>query len=357
MIRNSKSEIPNRNPRNSEISDLIRQEAGRLGFFKTGITSACPPPNSEHFTSWIKEGFHGEMRYMERQAPKRLDPSMILPGVRSLVLVAMNYYAGDAPEHGILKGQIGRYAWGNDYHEIVTPRLKRLLAFIRTLAPSTEGICYVDTGPVLEKSWAALSALGWMGKHTNMITREQGSWFVLGTVLLNLDLEYDTPEKDHCGNCRRCIESCPTGAIVAPYVLDARRCISYLTIESRGSIPEHLRPLIGNRIFGCDECQNVCPWNRFAEVTAEEAFEPRTENILPDLIPLVQMTEEQFKRKFQGSPIWRAKRDGLVRNAAVALGNSGSREAIPALEQALRDASPAVRAHAEWALNRINRKE
>jgi epoxyqueuosine reductase len=353
MIRNSKFEIRDRCSRTSEISVRIREEARCLGFFKTGIAPARPLPHPDRFTTWVKEGFHGEMRYMERQALKRLDPALVFPDVRSLVLVAMNYYTGKTAGTDSLRGRISRYAWGNDYHEMVHKRLEQLLEFIRTMDASAQGLCYVDTGPVLEKVWAAQTTLGWMGKHTNLITREQGSWFFLGTILLNLDLEYDIPEKAYCGNCRRCIDACPTGAIVAPYVLDARRCISYLTIESRGPIPAPLRPLIGNRICGCDECQEVCPWNRFSIITSEKAFEPRKESVIPDLAPLVSLTEAQFSGRFEGSAVSRAKRDGFVRNVVIALGNSGSSAAQPALEQALLDSSPMVREHAEWALKRI----
>jgi epoxyqueuosine reductase len=353
MIRNSKSEIREGRSHISEISFRIREEARRLGFFKTGITPARPLPHSERFTSWVKEGFHGEMRYLERQSSKRINPMLVFPDVRSLVLLAMNYYAPGAHATGPLYGKISRYAWGSDYHEIVRSRLERLLAYIRTLDPSTEGICYADTGPVMEKVWGAQTALGWMGKHTNLITREKGSWFFLGTILLNIDLEFDAPEKDYCGECHRCIDACPTKAIVAPYVLDARRCISYVTIELRGSIPDHLRSLIGNRIYGCDECQEVCPWNRFAVPTVEKKFEPRRESLLPELAHLVDMTEEQFRKRFEGSAILRTKRDGFARNAVIALGNSGSSEAIPALKRALLDPSPVVRNHAEWALKKI----
>jgi epoxyqueuosine reductase len=356
MIRNSKCEIRSGHSSISEITACIRREAHHLGFFKTGITPARPLPHPERFNSWIEAGFHGEMRYMERQASKRLNPTQVSSNVRSLVIVAMNYHTGDTLRSEPLKGKISRYARGNDYHGIVKGRLEQLLKIIQTLKPSAQGLCYVDTGPVMEKVWGAQSALGWMGKHTNLITREHGSWFFLGTILLDFDLEYDLPARDYCGECRRCIDACPTRAIVAPYVLDTRRCISYLTIELRGSIPDHLGSLIGNRIYGCDECQEVCPWNRFAVDTAEEALKPWSENLLPDLLSLVHMTKEEFKRRFENSAILRATRDGFVRNVVVALGNSGSSKAIPALRQALLDPSPMVRMHAEWALRDLKDK-
>jgi epoxyqueuosine reductase len=356
MIQHSNPNIRSVHSHTSQITTLIRQEAHRLGFFKTGIAPARQLPHSERFNSWIKNGFHGEMRYMERRAAKRLDPAKVLSGARSLVVVAMKYCSGSAFMAEPLKGFISRYAWGDDYHGIVKTRLEQLLEFIRVLVPSVNGLCYVDTGPLMEKVWGAQTAIGWMGKHTNLITREQGSWFFLGTILLDIDLECDTPEKDFCGRCRRCIDACPTGAIVAPYVLDARRCVSYLTIELRGSIPEQLRSQIGNRIYGCDECQEVCPWNKFAVDVSAEALKPRSENLRPDLVQLVHLTKAQFEKRFEGSAILRATRDGFVRNVAVALGNSGAHQAIPALRQALLDSSPLVRMHAEWAIRNIKNR-
>ncbi len=343
--------------RNSEITSRIREEARRLGFFKMGVTSARPLPDSQHFEAWLNQGFHGEMRYMERQSSKRLNPSLAFAGARSLLVFAMNYHKGVVLSDHALQGRISRYALGGDYHITIKSRLEQLLQFIQSREPSAQGLCYVDTGPVMEKVWGAQTSLGWLGKHTNLIAREQGSWFFVGVILLNLDLEFDAPEKDYCGKCRRCIHACPTGAIIAPYVLDARLCISYLTIELRGPIPEHLRPLIGNRIYGCDDCQEVCPWNRFAVISSEQDFNPEKENLMPDLAPLVHMTAREFKSRFKGSPILRATRDGFVRNVVVALGNSGKREAIPVLSEALQDSSPLVRSHAAWALKRITNDE
>ena len=337
----------------SQMSSRIREEARRLGFFKTGITSARPLPQHKHLESWVREGMHGEMRYLERQLPKRMDPGLVLADARSLLVLAMNYHTGHTLASQPLKGKISRYAWGDDYHITIKNRLEQLLNFIKKQESSAQGLCYVDTGPVMEKIWGAETALGWMGKHTNLITRDRGSWFFLGVILLNLVLEYDAPERNYCGKCNRCLQVCPTGAIVTPYVLDARLCISYLTIELRGSIPPHLRPLVGNRIYGCDDCQEVCPWNRFAVKTSEKVFNPREENSTPDLLSLVRMTPAEFQRRFMSSPILRVTRDRFVRNVVVALGNSGKSEAIPALREALHDSSPVVRAHAQWALERI----
>jgi epoxyqueuosine reductase len=337
----------------SALSACIREEALKLGFFKMGISSARPLSDEGHFTDWLKCGLHGEMRYLERQAIKRRDPGLVLSNVRSILVFALNYYSGYELNDAPLKGKISRYAWGDDYHSIVKNRLEKLLEFIRSCEPLARGLCYVDTGPVMEKIWGAQSALGWMGKHTNLITRDCGSWYFIGIILLDIELEYDSKEKDFCGSCRRCLRACPTGAIVHPYVLDARRCISYLTIELRGPIPRHLRPSIGNRIYGCDDCQEVCPWNRFAIRTPEKGFYPREGNWLPDLVPLVRISAREFKNRFENSPILRAARDGFVRNVVIALGNSGKEDAVPAIEEAFCDASPLVRAHAAWALGQF----
>jgi epoxyqueuosine reductase len=336
-----------------QLNSRIREEALRLGFFNVGFAPALPLPDGGHFTEWLGKQFHGEMRYMERRVEKRLDPRMVLSNVRSLLVLAMNYYTGEAVSDAPMKGRISRYGWGDDYHLVLGNRLEMLLRFIQTLAPSAHGIWYADTGPVMEKAWGARTAVGWIGKNTNLISRGLGSWFFVGVILLDIELEYDSKTKDFCGKCQRCLESCPTGAIVAPYVLDARRCISYLTIEFRGVIPRSLRPQLGNRIFGCDACQEVCPWNRFAIETPAREFYAMKETLMPDLTALVDISQDEFRQWFKNSPIRRATRDGFVRNVAVALGNTGRSEAVPPLERALQDASPLVRAHAAWALGRI----
>jgi epoxyqueuosine reductase len=337
----------------SALSFRIRDEALRLGFFRIGIAPAGPLPHGTLFSKWLQKGFHGEMRYLERQAPKRQNPDRVLANARSLLILAQNYYTGSRPQDSLLKGRISRYAWGVDYHTVIRDRLEKLLEFIQSVVPSAQGRCYVDTGPVMEKTWGAQTELGWVGKHTNLISKKRGSWFFIGVILLDTELEYDVPAKGHCGNCLRCIQSCPTGAIVAPYVLDARLCISYLTIESRGSIPRSLRSLIGNRIYGCDDCQEVCPWNRFAVATEEKSFYPREGILAPDLISMAQISSEDFSNRFKNSSIRRIARSGFVRNVVVALGNSGAPEVVPALEEAFKDASPLVRSHAAWSLGRI----
>ena len=335
------------------LTQRIRDAARCLGFFRTGVAKPGPLPWQEKFDTWLGQGMHGEMGYIERQAAKRSDPSLVLENVHSILVMPMNYYWGGAPGEGPLSGRISRYGWGEDYHRLLTGRMKALLTYIQSEEPSTRGLYYADTGPVMEKTWGAHSALGWLGKHSNLISRERGSWFFLGVMLLTCQLEYDLPEKDRCGTCTRCLMACPTGAIVAPYVVDARLCISYLTIELRGIIPRHLRAMMGNRIFGCDDCQDVCPWNRFAVPTSEPAFQPCETNPVPELTELASLTAGEFAARFRNRPILRAKRDGFVRNVVVALGNSHRPEAVPALTKALRDKSALVRGHAAWALGEI----
>ncbi len=341
----------------SRLKALIREEARRLGFFKIGVVPAGPLPQAWRFTRWLDAGMHGEMRYMERQADMRRNPALVLPDLRSILVLAMNYHTGQTRSRGSSSAVISRYAWGEDYHHIVGERLRSLRDFICARLPGTEGLHYVDTGPVMEKVWGAESGLGWIGKHSNLITRERGSWFFIGVILLNVELECDPPGNNYCGTCVRCLRACPTGAIVTPYVVDARLCISYLTIEHRGSIPLSLRRLIGNRIFGCDDCQEVCPWNRFAIEASTGGFRCRAENLMPDLASLVAITSEEFRHRFAGTAIQRVGRSGFVRNVAVALGNSSLRTAVGALSVAMGDPSALVRAHAAWALGNIGTVE
>ncbi len=337
----------------SSLSSSIREEALRLGFFKVGIAPTDPRPDGATFKKWLQAGMHGTMGYLQHQELKRLNPSLVLPNARSIVVLAMNYYPGRAPMNSPLRGRISRYAWGYDYHVVLRQRLERLLDFIKKQHPPVQGLCYVDTGPVMEKLWARRTSIGWMGKHTIMVTRERGSWFFLGVILLDLELEYDLQSKDFCGTCTRCLSSCPTGAIVAPYVVDARLCLSYLTVEYRGVIPRALRPLMGNRIFGCDDCQEACPWNRFAVRTTEEELLPEVQDAAFDLLQLGSMGPSEFEEKYRNRPIRRVTRDAWVRNVVIALGNSKSGEAVPVLGKALRDPSPLVRIHAAWALGNI----
>jgi epoxyqueuosine reductase len=335
-----------------ELTAGIREEASRLGFLKLGIAPAGPLPDGERFMQWLGEGRHGAIGYLERQAPKRLNPALVLKGARSILILAQNYYSDRPPSDLALKGRISRYAWGDDYHPTLKTRLGELLSRIRKMEPAVQGVCYADTGPIMEKVWGAQTSLGWMGKNTLLISQECGSWFFTGVILINIELEYDFKALDHCGQCKLCLQSCPSGAIIAPYILDTRLCISHLS-QSHGPIARPLRPVMGNRIFGCDACQEVCPWNRCAPETAEKGFHPREENLAPDLKSLAGISADEFRERFKNSPVGQATRDVIVRNVMVALGNSRSLSAIPILEKALADVSPMVRAHAAWALGQI----
>jgi epoxyqueuosine reductase len=330
------------------LTARIRAEARALGFFRAGIARAGETPRGGDLREWLGRGFHSDMRYLERRQAERLDPRLVLPGARSVIVAAMEFPAPPLPGRAPLRGRIARYALGDDYHTVVGRRLARLLDFIQKEVPSARGKGYVDSGPVMEKAWGAQSGLGWIGKHSLLVTRERGSWCNLGVLLVDLELEADAPAEDGCGDCARCVGACPTGAIVAPRVLDARRCISYLTVELRGVIPRALRPLLGDRVFGCDTCQEACPWSPpgvpAGGPAEKEGF---------DLPALAALTTEGFAARFGSSPIQRIGRDGLVRNAVVALGNSGDPGAVGPLGEALRDRSALVRAHAAWALGRL----
>jgi epoxyqueuosine reductase len=303
------------------------------------------------------------MRWMERDPSRRADPTAVLPAARTVISVALGYYRGDWPaapseESGAPRGRIARYAWGRDYHKRLKKKLLRLAAAIGELTPAARTLAYVDTGPVLDRGWAERAGLGWIGKNTNVILKGRGSWSFLGEILTDLVIPPDPPARNYCGRCARCIAACPTGAIVGPYELDARRCISYLTIEHRGPIPLALRPAIGTRIFGCDDCQEVCPWNRFATRTANPDFSERPEQQTPELIPLLNLDLSSFAVRYQGTALRRAGRDRFVRNVAVALGNLGDPRATEPLRRSLeRDPSALVRGHAAWALGRIGGEE
>jgi epoxyqueuosine reductase len=296
------------------------------------------------------------MRWMARDPERRADPRLALEGAETVISVTVPYYRGDwsAAADDEPRGRIARYAWGRDYHKRIRRRLKLLARAVAAACPDARWLAYVDTGPMLDRAWAERSGVGWIGKNTNVIVQGQGSWMFLGEILTDVRIEPDAPARNHCGTCARCIAACPTGAIVGPYQLDARRCISYLTIEHRGAIPLELRPAIGTRIFGCDDCQEVCPWNRFAVATGDPDFAERPEQQTPELIPLLSLTEDGFRARYQGTALLRAKRAGFVRNVAVALGNLGDRRSVGALTNSLtRDPEPLVRGHAAWALGRI----
>jgi epoxyqueuosine reductase len=344
----------------ASLSLRIKEEAQRLGFELVGISPVKPPPHENSFAEWLRKGLAGELAYMRRTEELRRDPQKLVPWAVSLVSVGMNYFTPfpRSVMPGEPKGWISRYAWGDDYHDLMRRRLESLLTIIRDLYHGpVEGKAFVDSGPVLEREYAGVGGVGWIGKNTHLISPKKGSWFFLGELFLSIPLAYDRPIRDRCGKCDLCLKACPTGAFVGPYVLDARRCISYLTIELKGWIPRHLRPLMGDHIFGCDICQEVCPYNVKAKPTSETGYRPRPGLHAPDLIPLLSLSREEFRKRFHGSPIMRAKRRGFLRNVAVALGNIRSFEAVPALIGALGDEEPLVRGHAAWALGRIGSRQ
>jgi epoxyqueuosine reductase len=305
----------------------VKQRAGELGFTHAGIARAeILEQETALFDEWCRRKYDATMGWMRKRREERRDVRLILPGAKSVIVVAVNYAA--PPDRGMAAGpfKISQYARGDDYHDVIVPRLEELLKWMRTVDPGVEGRFYVDTGPVLEKVWAARAGIGWQGKHTNVITRDYGSWVFLGVLLTTAELSPDTPALDRCGSCTRCIDACPTQAIVAPYVLDGGRCISYLTIEHRGEIPDELSGGCGEWIFGCDICQDVCPWNiRFARPTADIAFDPPRGTATTDPAELLALTREEFVVKFKKSPIRRARWEGFVRNVRNALRNLARR--------------------------------
>jgi epoxyqueuosine reductase len=327
------------------IAEAIKREARALGFDAVGISriddsgqppvelspSLPPDPNTplshrlfSRLAEWLRLGYHGTMAWMTRDPSRRSNPQLVLPGCRSMVSVGMNYYTDHRANEQPGMGRIARYAWGKDYHTMMIQRLAQLEAKIVALAPDVNTRAYVDTGPIMEKAWAQQAGLGWIGKHSNLVSTEYGSWLLLGEILTTLDLKEDEPATDLCGSCTLCIQACPTGAIVEPYVVDARLCISYLTIELRGGrevIPDDLASQMGNRIFGCDDCLDICPFNIQADATNEPAFSPTSLTLAPSLEALVQVSEERFASEFKGSPLKRAKRSGLLRNVGIAQEN------------------------------------
>lgn len=335
------------------LSERIKRQATELGFQKVGICPAEAPDHLPALAGWLERGNHGTMEWIERTREKRLDISKMLPGIRSVVVVGMNYYTKTEAKTGNAVGRISRYAHGTDYHDIMQERLEALEQFVRQQRPGRTMRIYSDTGPVSEKVWAEKAGLGWQGKHSNLLTQDYSSWIFLGVLLLDFELEYDRPATDHCGTCTRCIEACPTQAITEPYVVDSRRCISYLNIEHRDPIAAELRPGMGNWIYGCDVCQDVCPWNRFTKLSQEKAFAPAPASRLEDPREWLELSMEEFRRRFRHSPMKRAKWAGMLRNIVIALGNSRDRRYAPALAKALAHSEPLVRGHAAWALGRL----
>jgi epoxyqueuosine reductase len=376
-------------PRPTLAADQVRATARAFGFDPIGIARVVALPEAPHFRRWLADGRHAGMGWLADRVEERLDPARLDPHWRSVVSVAESYWrpvaAGAMPAGSadvtpdgsgdvavakaaaaptvtaklsappaVPRGRIARYAWGADYHNVLGKRLRRFAAELRRMAPGLATRLSVDTGPMMDRAWAVAGGLGWWGKHTNVVSRSDGSWLLLGTLLVDVDLEPDAPHADFCGTCRACIDVCPTRAIVAERVLDARLCISYWTIEHRGSIPEELRPAIGDWIFGCDLCLDVCPWNRFATASREARFDARADNAAPALLPLLELDAAAFRERFHGSAVQRAGRDGFVRNVCVALGNVAGAEALePLARTAAADPSDVVREHARWATARI----
>ena len=379
----------------ASLSAEIKAHAYELGFDLAGITPAGPPMHGDAFAGWLAAGYHGEMDYLPRRAAQRADPARLEPTARSLIMLALNYNPGPPPPEwdDPARGRIARYAWSPDYHDAIKPRLYELDAFIRARSGrETLGKACVDTAPLLERDFAMAAAMGFAGRNTCLITPHLGSWTFLAALLVPEALDYDyveplaqvtVPEtadrEDHaavdgqalawrlqtgrgtCGSCMRCLVACPTRAFAGPHVLDARRCISYLTIELRGPIPRELRPLMGNWIFGCDVCQEVCPYNRDAPAARRQEPRPGVDRIAPPLLDVLALDETAFRARYRGTPLLRAKRRGLVRNACVAAGNcpawqadqGGDPVAVPALAHLLADDEPLVRGHAAWALGRL----
>jgi epoxyqueuosine reductase len=345
-------------------SQAVKNEARHLGFTLAGVTTPEPPPHLSAYENWLTLGRYGSMEYLANQRARtcRRDPRLILPECRSILMLGVRYPypRTDIPdEKSGPAGRIAAYAWGRDYHLVLPKRLETLVTFIeQRLGATVPHRWYTDTGPVLERDLAQRAGLGWIGKNTCLINPKLGSYFLLAEILLGTDLEPDPPfTADRCGTCTRCIEACPTHCILPDRTLDARRCISYLTIENKGEIPSELRPLVGNWTFGCDVCQIVCPWNRFSAKEFDQTFAPYPDLPNPDLTADLMLTPQGFNRKFKDNPVQRARRGGYLRNTAIALGNSSSLAAIPALEKALQEATPLVRQHVEWALKRIRRSD
>jgi epoxyqueuosine reductase len=333
----------------------IQERARTLGFDACRFTTADPPDHAAEFQRWIEAGHHGEMGYLQRNAHKRIDPALVLAGARTIISLAVSY---NIERDAGAAGQIARYARFADYHDVLAKPLKALAGFVDQLGgDGVRSLCYVDTGPLLERDLAQRAGIGFIGKHTSVISRQFGNWIFLAEIITTLEIEPDAPEKNRCGSCRRCLDACPTAAITAPFQLDARRCISYLTIELKGSIPEEFRPAIGTRIYGCDDCLAVCPWNRFARESSLMRPHYRADLAATDLIGLLSLDEAGFRQRFAGTPMARAKRRGLLRNVCVALGNCGGASALPALSRAAADAEPLIAEHARWAIARIEQTQ
>lgn len=342
-----------------ELSSTIKAEARRLGFELCGIAPAVTPEGLSAFHDWLGRGYDGEMSYLGNREAAYAHPSGVLEAVRSVVMLAINYRCADPPEVQPGQARVSRYSWGSvDYHDLIREKLKQLADVMHQHRPGCHTRCVVDTAPLLERDFARLAGLGWFGKNTLLINKRAGSWLFLAGLLTDQTLEYDEPhETSHCGTCTRCLDACPTDAFPEPYVLDARKCISYLTIELRGPISAELRPGMGDWLFGCDICQDVCPWNKKAPKSSERAFDPSADLYPADAIALLSLSDEQFRERFRHTPLWRPSRAGVLRNAAIVLGNSGDKRALRVLKACLNDNEPLIRGAAAWAIGQLGGAE
>jgi epoxyqueuosine reductase len=337
----------------SALTELLKSEALRLGFASAGVCPAVSPQGISRFDQWLAAGYAGEMSYLADRRDAYHHPSHVLHGVRSVFMMTLNYRTTEPSPAKVGKGRVARYAWGSDYHDVIRNRLNQLAEWLRAQQPEAAIRGVVDTAPLLEREFAQLAGLGWVGKNTLLLNRTQGSWFFLAALLTDLELDYDVPhEADHCGTCTACLDACPTNAFVAPYVLDSRKCISYLTIELKNPIPHDLRSGIDNWVFGCDVCQDVCPWNHRAPVNDDPELLPQIQDGTLELAALFELDDEAFRRRFRHSPLWRAKRRGVLRDAAIVLGNHPVPSTLPALTRGLNDSEPLVRGAVAWALGR-----
>jgi len=349
----------------TDLTTALMEKARQLGFDTVGVTSAAPPASAEQFRTALAEGRQGEMGWLTRSVDKRSDPQCVLPGAQSIVVLAISYALEPdtlttdpiSPPNAEPRGVVARYAHYADYHDVLAAPLRELSEWLDQHGGNgSRSLWYVDTGPILERDLAQRAGVGFVGKHTNLISRQLGNWFFLAEILTTVPLTPGRPATNHCGHCTRCLTACPTAALTEPFRLDARRCISYLTIELKGSIPEALRPLIGNRIYGCDDCLAACPWNRFARTGRLMKAAARDDLDQPRLLELLRLDEATFRSRFAGTPLLRTKRRGLLRNVCVALGNTGTLEALPALDVASRDSETLIAEHAQWARSEILRR-
>jgi epoxyqueuosine reductase len=338
----------------AQLTQLLKHQARRIGFDLVGVCPAVTPSGMHHLRDWIDAGYAGQMQYIPDRLAAYEHPRHVLNGVRSLLMLGMHYRTTHPHDPAPGQGRIARYAWGSmDYHDVIHQRLKQLGRYLQKQVPAASVRGVVDTAPLLEREFARLAGLGWIGKNTMLINRRAGSWFFLAALLTDQELAYDAPhETDHCGTCRACLDACPTGAFPQPHVLDATRCISYLTIELREAIGAESRAELNGWLFGCDICQEVCPWNRFSPESGEEAFAPQSGSDPVDLIALFALTDDAFRQRFRRTPLWRAKRRGILRNAALLLGSQRHAAALPALVRGLNDSEPLVRGACAWALGR-----